>query len=132
MKRFLVILFLLGTIAIVRAEKRIYFFRAHDLPAETQNTDLRPDQGLSQLTLNNIYRDEDARYSLFTKRADSWWQVMIETAKGRTVDLSDVDNSWCLKLKIRRTVNYPLTLVLAGTGTANGYSLPTTKVPANG
>ena len=132
MKRFLVILCLLGTIAIVRAEKRIYFFRAHDLPAETQNTDLRPDQGLSQLTLNNIYRDEDARYALFTKRADSWWQVMVETAKGRTVDLSDVDNSWCLKLKIRRTVNYPLTLVLAGTGTANGYSLPTTKVPANG
>lgn len=115
-----------------RAENRIYFFRAHDLPSEVQTVDLRPDHGIAQLTLNNIYADENARYALFTKKADSWWQVMVETAKGHTVDLSAVNESWYLKIKIRRTVNYPLTLVLAGAGTANGYALPVSKVPANG
>lgn len=114
------------------AENRIYFFRAQDLPSDVRTVDLRPEKGLAHLTLNNIYSDTQARYALFTKRADSWWQVMVETNKGQKLDLSAVDESWVLKLKIRRTVNYTLTLVLAGAGTANGYPLPVSKVPANG
>lgn len=114
------------------AEKRIYFFRAQELPANVQTIDLRPGNGLAQLSLSNIYQDENARYALFYKHADSWWQVMLETAKGRTVDLSEVNDSWYLKLKIRRTVDYNITLVLAGVGTANGYTLSTAKLPANG
>ena len=114
------------------AEKRYYFFRAQDLPEEVQTTDLRPDKGITQLTLNNIYADAEARYALFNKKADSWWQIMVETSRGRTVDLSEVDASWYVKLKIRRTVNYTLSLVLAGAGTANAYPLTTARVPANG
>lgn len=116
----------------IHAEKRIYFFRAKELPTDVQTIDLRPGNGSTQLTLNNIYADSEARYALFRKRADSWWQVMVETAKGRTVDLSEVDNTWYIKLKMRRTVNYTLTLVLAGTGTANGYPLTTSRIPADG
>lgn len=114
------------------AEKRYYFFRAQDLPQEVQTVDLRPDKGITQLTLNNIYADAEARYALFNKKADSWWQIMVETSRGRTVDLSEVDASWYVKLKIRRTVNYTLSLVLAGAGTANAYPLTTARVPANG
>ena len=114
------------------AEKRYYFFRAQDLPQEVQTVDLRPDKGITQLTLNNIYADAEARYALFNKKADSWWQIMVETSRGRTVDLSEVDASWYVKLKIRRTVNYTLSLVLAGAGTANAYPLSTARVPANG
>ena len=116
----------------LHAENRIYFFRAQELPTDVSSVDLRPEKGLAHLTLNNIYPDTEARYALFTKRADSWWQVMTETNKGRTVDLSMVNESWVLKLKIRRTVNYTITIVLAGAGTANGYPLPVSKVPANG
>ena len=97
-----------------------------------QTVDLRPDKGITQLTLNNIYADAEARYALFNKKADSWWQIMVETSRGRTVDLSEVDASWYVKLKIRRTVNYTLSLVLAGAGTANAYPLTTARVPANG
>ena len=132
MKRFAVIGVALMVVLAIQAEKRVYFFRAQDLPTNVETLDLRPDNGVSQLTLNNIYADADSRYALFTKNADSWWQIMLETAKGRTVDLSDVNDSWCLKLKIRRTVNYTLTLVLAGAGTANGYPLSVSKLPANG
>ena len=119
-------------VSAIYAEKRIYFFRAQDLPAGVETVDLRPDMGVSQLSLSNIYADTEARYALFNKRSDSWWQVMVETAKGKTVDLSDVNGSWYLKLKIRRTVNYTLTLVLAGAGTVNGYALTIGVLPANG
>lgn len=132
MKRLCGIIIALAAILGLHAEKRIYFFRAQDLPSDVQTLDLRSGQGLAQLSLDNIYQDEEAPYALFTKRADSWWQVMVETAKGRTVDLSEVNDTWYLKLKIRRTVDYSLTLVLAGAGTANGYPLPVSKVPANG
>ena len=132
MKRIVCILAAMTMVLAIYAEKRIYFFRAKDLPTDIETIDLRPDMGLTQLTLNNIYADSEARYALFNKKSDSWWQVMVETAKGKTVNLSEVDNSWYLKLKIRRTVDYSLTLVLAGAGTANGYPLPVSKLPANG
>ena len=132
MKRIVCILAALTIVLAIYAEKRIYFFRAKDLPTDVETIDLRPDMGLTQLTLNNIYADPEARYALFNKNSDSWWQVMVETAKGKTVDLSEVDNTWYLKIKIRRTVDYTLTLVLAGAGTANGYPLPVSKLPANG
>ena len=132
MKRIVCMLAAMTMVLAIYAEKRIYFFRAKDLPTDIETIDLRPDMGLTQLTLNNIYADSEARYALFNKKSDSWWQVMVETAKGKTVNLSEVDNSWYLKLKIRRTVDYSLTLVLAGAGTANGYPLPVSKLPANG
>ena len=132
MKRIVCILAALTLVLAIYAEKRIYFFRAKDLPTDVETIDLRPDMGLTQLTLNNIYADPEARYALFNKNSDSWWQVMVETAKGKTVNLSEVDNTWYLKLKIRRTVDYTLTLVLAGAGTANGYPLPVSQLPANG
>lgn len=114
------------------AEKRVYFFRAKELPTDIQTLDLRPGMGNTKLTLNNIYADTDAHYALFQKKADSWWQVMVGTEKGHSVDLADIDNTWFVKLKLRRTVNYTLTLVLAGMGTANGYALTTAILPADG
>ena len=132
MKQLCSLFFALVVSVTIYAEKRIYFFRAQDLPSEVETVDLRPGNGVSQLSLDNIYQDEEAPYALYTKHADSWWQVMVETAKGRSADLSEVNGTWFLKLKIRRTVDYTLTLVLAGAGTANGYPLPVSQVPANG
>ena len=132
MKRIWILMITFCMAISLYAETRYYLFRAQDLPSDVRTVDLRPEKGLAHLSLNNIYPDAEARYALFTKRADSWWQVMVETNKGQKIDLSAVDDSWVLKLKIRRTVNYTLTLILAGAGTANGYTLPVSKVPADG
>ena len=45
----------------IYAEKRIYFFRAKDLPTDIETIDLRPDMGLTQLTLNNILKNGTKR-----------------------------------------------------------------------
>jgi len=123
------LLFVVGTLI---AEQRIYLLRDKNLPTDVQCTDLRPDKGISILTLDNIYASPTARYMLFQKRADSWWQIMVETAKGQHADWACVTNQWYVKLKMRRTVDYTITLVLAGQGTANGYAITTSEVPANG
>lgn len=119
-------------VAPLRAEQRIYLLRDKNLPEGAENMDLRPDKGISTLTLDNIYASTTARYMLYQKRADSWWQIMVETAKGQHADWGHVTNQWYVKLKMRRTVNYTITLVLAGQGTANGYALTTSILPANG
>ena len=132
MKRIWIIGLVMLMASTIQAEKRVYFFRGQNLPAEVETIDLRPDKGVAQLALNNIYEDSESRYALFTKKADSWWQIMVETAKGRTANLSDVNSNWYLKIKMRRTVNYTLTIVLAGAGTANGYPITTSQLPADG
>lgn len=132
MKKYLLTLFVILCGLISHAQRRYYLIRAGELPTDKVCYDLRPDENTVIWTLNNIYSVEQSRYALFTKRADSWWQVMTETAYGRHIDWSEVDASWSVVLKIRRTVDYPLTLVLGGVGTANGYTLTTAMVPADG
>ncbi|MCQ2324766.1 MAG: hypothetical protein MJZ58_01055 [Paludibacteraceae bacterium] len=118
--------------AVTTAETRYYFIREHNLPPDAQCVDLRPGNGQTQWNLKNIYVNEESNYFLCQKQADSWWQVVVETAKNKKVNLSEIDATWYVKLKLRRTVNYTLTLVLVGKGVANGYAISTAAVPADG
>jgi len=132
MKRTISCIMILFIACTLHAEQRIYLLRNKDLPKDIPCTDLRPDQGVSVLTLDNIHTSPVARYQLYQKRSDSWWQIMVETARGQHADWACVTDKWFVKLKMRRTVDYTITLVLAGQGTANGYSITTTQLPANG
>ena len=120
------------TIMAHATETRYYFVRGGQLPQDITSVDLRPNYGGTEWNLRNIYRSENARYALFEKRADSWWQVTVNASKANPVDLSEIDNTWTLCMRLRRTVNYPLTLCLLGQTTAEGYTITTTEVPADG
>ena len=116
----------------VAAETRYYLIRGGQLPTDVETVDWRADHGKTTWALRNIYRSSAARYALFEKRADSWWQVAVNTLPSQPVDLSPIGEGWTLCMRLRRTVNYPLTLCLAGQTTAEGYTVTTTAVPADG
>lgn len=132
MKRILYIALLLLIITPLQAEKRYYLIRGGNLPTTVETVDLRPETELAAYNLSNVDLVPNIRYALFRKSSDSWFQILTETATGRRVNLSDINSRWSLCLKIRRTVDYPLTLVLFGAGVANGYTILTSMVPADG
>lgn len=132
MKRIFSLLILGLTLLTARAEQRIYFVRSGELPTDAECIDLRPQHSDAQWALRNIYPSSSARYALFEKRADSWWQVTTEIPARKAVDLSMVTSDYTLCLKVRRTVDYPLTLTLGRETTAEGYKLTTTVLPADG
>lgn len=132
MKRILYIALLVMVILPLQAEKRYYLIRGGNLPTTMETVDLRPTADVATYNLSNIDLVPNMRYALYRKSSDSWFQVLTETATGRRVDLRAINSRWSLCLKVRRTVDYPLTLVLFGAGVANGYTIPTSMVPADG
>lgn len=132
MKRILYIALLVMVILPLQAEKRYYLIRGGNLPTTMETVDLRPTADVATYNLSNIDLVPNMRYALYRKSSDSWFQILTETATGRRVDLRAINSRWSLCLKVRRTVDYPLTLVLFGAGVANGYTIPTSMVPADG
>lgn len=126
------VVLLLTLTTLNASEVRYYFVRGGQLPDDVTTVDLRPEHSSTIWTMRNIYRNETARYALFEKRADSWWQVAVETAPANGIDLSAIDESWTLCIRLRRTVNYALTLCLFGQTTDEGYTISTSTLPADG
>lgn len=128
--------------SLAHAEKRYYFTRSGNLPADAGLTtvDLRSGQNGVTITPNQMTLDLSYNYTYYTKPNTSWFSFNQQTSS--SIDMSDVNtdfDNWYLKLKIKTNIattnaTYPeINVILNGTGaTTSAFQLSETDLLRNG